>query len=236
MAAARVLVVDDDQVVLKVLSGMLRIAGYEVLPATGPSEALGMIKNQPPIDVLLSDVNMPEMAGTELIREAAQISPQTASLLMTGGVISSAEVPPDVAVLRKPFAKQDLLDAVQAALERSLQLRENLAYEIGRSAELKRHSQRLVSESQEAIIIARETVRKSREARIDAKAAMDALMTALRVLTALNQHAVPNPDDVMVLRAHAPLRVDADLDELACDVIQQALKRRAEIRAKENLR
>ena len=231
------MVVDDDQVVLKVLSSMLRMAGHDVLAASGPRQALGIIKNQPPIDVLLSDVNMPEMAGTELVREAAQISPRTASLLMTGGVISSNEVPPGVAVLRKPIAKQDLLDAVQAAWKWSVELRERLAYEMERSSELKRHSQRLISESQEVIVRARETVRKSREARTDGRVATDPLMTAaLRVLTALHEHAEPNADDVLVLRAHAPLRVDADLDELACDVIQQALKRRAEIRAKENLR
>jgi DNA-binding NtrC family response regulator len=122
MSAARVLIVDDDQLVLAVLSGMLRIAGYEVLPATGPRQALGIIKNQTPVDVLLSDVDMPDMLGTELVLEAAQISPRTKSLLMTGGALSSAEVPHGVAVLRKPIAKKDLLDAVQAAWERSLQL------------------------------------------------------------------------------------------------------------------
>jgi DNA-binding NtrC family response regulator len=234
MAAARVLVVDDDQLVLTFLSGMLHMAGYDVLPATEPRQALGIIKNDPPIHVLLSDMNMPEMPGKELILEAAQVSPLTTSLLMTGGVLSSAEVPQGVAVLRKPIFKQDLLDAVQAAWKRSVQLGEKLASEVERSAELKRHSQRLISETQEAIVRARETVRKSREARIAEKVAMDALMAAaLRVLTALNTHAEPAPDDVMVLRTHAPLRADADLDELACDVIQQAMKRRAEIRAKE---
>jgi DNA-binding NtrC family response regulator len=228
------LVVDDDQLHLTALSGLLRIAGYDVLPATGPLQALGIIKNESPVDVLLSDVNMPEMAGMELVLEAAQISPQTASLLMTGGVLNSNDVPAGLAVLRKPIAKQDLLDAVQAAWKRSLQLGERLAYEMERSAELMRHSQRLISETEEAIVRARETVRKSREARSDGKVAMDALLTALKVLTALNEKAVPDPDDVMVLRAYAPLLADADLDELACDVIQQALKRRAELRAKEN--
>ena len=54
--------------------------------------------------------------------------------------------------------------------------------------------------------------------------------TALRVLSALTAHQYPAPEDVAELRRCAPLLEDAPLDELACDVIQQALKRRAELR------
>jgi DNA-binding NtrC family response regulator len=160
MSAARVLVIDDDQLHLTVLSCVLRRAGYDVLPAFGPRQALGIIRNESSIDVILSDVNMPEMRGTELVREAAQISPQTASLLMSGEDIGSAEVPPGVAVLKKPITKQDLLAAVQAACELSVQLGEKVASAIEHSAELERRSRKLRSDTEEVMMRARETLRQ----------------------------------------------------------------------------
>jgi hypothetical protein len=60
---------------------------------------------------------------------------------------------------------------------------------------------------------------------------LDAMSLALRVLTALNAHRSPEPNDVAELKALEPLLADtAGLDELACEVIHQALKRRAEVR------
>jgi hypothetical protein len=56
---------------------------------------------------------------------------------------------------------------------------------------------------------------------------MAAMQTALRVLTAINSHCKPKAEDVEELCRYAPLLKDAPLDDLACDVIQQALKRRA---------
>jgi hypothetical protein len=108
---------------------------------------------------------IPEMLGTDLVREAAQISPQTVSLLMTGSVISSAEVPAGVLLLRKPIPTHDLLAAAQAALERSVRLQEKLASECERSAELQGQSQRLIAETRAAIDEAAKSLRESREAR-----------------------------------------------------------------------
>ena len=57
-----------------------------------------------------------------------------------------------------------------------------------------------------------------------------AMKTALRVLTALSEKRAPDPADVDTLTNYAPLLWNLSVDELACDVIQQALKRRAESR------
>jgi hypothetical protein len=51
---------------------------------------------------------------------------------------------------------------------------------------------------------------------------VDAMMTALRVLSAIVNQRDPNPADVEELRRLPPSRAEAPLDELACDVIQQA--------------
>jgi len=63
--------------------------------------------------------------------------------------------------------------------------------------------------------------------------ATEALKTGLRVLTAISHRTEPDAADVQELRRLAPLLADAaSLDEIACDVIQQALKRRSEVRSR----
>jgi hypothetical protein len=57
-----------------------------------------------------------------------------------------------------------------------------------------------------------------------------AMKTALRVLTALSERRDPDPADVDTLRNYAPIPENLSVDEIACEVIQQALKRRAEAR------
>jgi hypothetical protein len=60
---------------------------------------------------------------------------------------------------------------------------------------------------------------------------LEAMKTALRVLTALTEKLQPSPLDVDMLRQYAGPQPDGiGLDEYACDVIQRAIKRRAEVR------
>jgi hypothetical protein len=61
---------------------------------------------------------------------------------------------------------------------------------------------------------------------------IEALKTALRVLTAISERTNPEPADIETLKSYAPLLADAPDDELACDVIQQAIRRRADVRSK----
>lgn len=134
--ATRILLVDDEPSFLSAISRMLSSQGYEVLSASGPRQALDIIKNNSPIEVVVCDVAMPEMRGTELVREIGQISPQTARLLMTGSQINPAEVPEDVPVIRKPVSLADLILAVRAALERSAKL--NLEFARSRLSDIDR--------------------------------------------------------------------------------------------------
>ena len=105
-AAARVLVVDDDALMLASVSQMLSRQGYEVLSASGPRQALEIVRTPPPFQLVLSDVAMPEMQGDQLIAEVFRLSPQTVGLLMTGDFTGPPDVPEGVAVLRKPFSTQ----------------------------------------------------------------------------------------------------------------------------------
>ena len=70
---------------LAAVSQLLIRRGYHVLSASGPRQALEIVRTQTPIQLVLSDIEMPEMRGTELICEVARLSPQTAGLLMTAG-------------------------------------------------------------------------------------------------------------------------------------------------------
>jgi CheY-like chemotaxis protein len=112
----RVLLIDDELTFLQAIANLLGRCGYDVLQASGAQQALAMLRDGPPIQVAVSDVRMPEMYGTDLVREIARVSPETACVLMTGGWVDPAEIPPDVPLLRKPIFKNDLIATIQQAL------------------------------------------------------------------------------------------------------------------------
>src|SRR5205085_11615507 len=73
----RVLVVEDEPEVLDVTVEMLRALGYEVLTAPDGRSALEVLRRDPDIDVLFTDIVMPRgMNGLELAREAQRLRPQ----------------------------------------------------------------------------------------------------------------------------------------------------------------
>jgi CheY-like chemotaxis protein len=100
----RVLVVDDDVLVLEVVASMLEELGCETLRAPSGTEALGTIANDQRIDVLIADINMPGLDGSALATRARSFRPELAVILLTGGRSDSRGFP----LLRKPFAQSDL--------------------------------------------------------------------------------------------------------------------------------
>jgi CheY-like chemotaxis protein len=71
----RVLVVDDDVLVLELLAYMLADLGCDTLTARSATEALGTIANDQTIEILISDINMPGLAGAELAERARSYTP-----------------------------------------------------------------------------------------------------------------------------------------------------------------
>lgn len=114
MAAARILVVDDEPMVLDVFTRVLAARGYDVLAVDGPRQALEVLRNGPAIDAVLSHVAMPGMRGTELVREIARQSPAIACVLVSGYVLDPAELPNGVPLPRKPPSVSELIAAVSA--------------------------------------------------------------------------------------------------------------------------
>jgi CheY-like chemotaxis protein len=87
-----------------------------VLTAQGPRQALEFVRSQAQIDVVLSDVRMPEMQGTDLVSKLAEMLPQTTCILMTAGICEPDDVPKGVPLLRKPISTPDLIAAVKDAI------------------------------------------------------------------------------------------------------------------------
>jgi CheY-like chemotaxis protein len=114
---ARILVCDDDRGVLTLVCAVLRDIGYTVWEADDPATALHILKEQAPIDLLLTDYAMPNMNGETLIERAGTYQPGIRVLLMTGHADALrkggiAGVP----LLEKPFKTENLTERVSHAL------------------------------------------------------------------------------------------------------------------------
>lgn len=121
MSATRVLVVDDDENICRVVQRMLEAAGYAVDVATNGREAL--TKLSPDVAVVLSDVLMPEMDGIEMLRRVRKEAPHAKIISMSGGGIQDKEHVLEIAqrlgaakTLSKPFTREELLGTIDAAL------------------------------------------------------------------------------------------------------------------------
>ncbi|MFL6280141.1 MAG: sigma-54-dependent transcriptional regulator [Vicinamibacterales bacterium] len=81
-APARVLVVADERSMRELLSIVLRRDGYDVLIAEDGAAGLEVLKHER-VDILITDIRMPQMNGVDLLREAKRISPDIVSIVMT---------------------------------------------------------------------------------------------------------------------------------------------------------
>jgi CheY-like chemotaxis protein len=110
-------VVDDEAVSRETISAILRDAGYQVIEASDPTEALRLARARPErIDLLVLDVVMPMMNGPELGKRILQLRP-TAKVLLISGYDTAAAVSSGWPILRKPATREGLIEAVSAVLE-----------------------------------------------------------------------------------------------------------------------
>jgi CheY-like chemotaxis protein len=109
----RVLVVDDDPLVLSNTAAMIDDLGHSSETANSAARALSILQNEP-FDVMVTDHAMPVMTGAQLLRETRARYPKMAVVLATG----FAELPDQISEtmrLRKPFNQAELLDALAKA-------------------------------------------------------------------------------------------------------------------------
>jgi two-component system cell cycle sensor histidine kinase/response regulator CckA len=83
-AAKVVLLVDDDKTTLMVVGKMLQREGYRVLSANGGEDALAMAQKQNTLDLLVTDVIMPKLNGTELAKKVRALRPNLPVLFISG--------------------------------------------------------------------------------------------------------------------------------------------------------
>ncbi len=120
----RVLVIDDDPVILELLRINFEIEGFEVISACDGQEGLDRAGADHP-DVILSDIMMPRLDGLQLLTRLKN-DPATANVpvVLLSAKAQRAEVDKGLALgaddyVTKPFDPLELLDRVNAALEKS---------------------------------------------------------------------------------------------------------------------
>ena len=115
---AAILVVEDDPRVSRSTVAALEELGYRPTPCASGQEALDILARDSDIELVLTDVMMPEMTGTQLAAQVARLYPRMGILFVTGYVGEAGDAG-DLAgrdLLRKPFTVDALASAVDAAL------------------------------------------------------------------------------------------------------------------------
>ena len=119
---ARVLVIDDDAEIRTIVEHMLVGAGHQVEAALDGAEGLRLFGKRPP-DLVLTDINMPDLDGHDVIAAIRVLHPEVPIIAVSGG----GAIPPDelllkasalgaVEIIMKPFEFRQLVGAVERAL------------------------------------------------------------------------------------------------------------------------
>lgn len=114
-----ILIVDDDLNVLEVLGARLTSVGFGILKAASGAEALQLLRKEA-VDLMISDVKMPNMGGVALFREAKTLCPDLPIVFLTAhGTIPSAVSAVKSGAddyLEKPFDGRDLVERIKRIL------------------------------------------------------------------------------------------------------------------------
>jgi DNA-binding response OmpR family regulator len=120
---ARILVIDDDNQIREMIRQMLTREGYEVVEAANGKQGAKVFREKP-TDLVITDLIMPEKEGIETIVELRRDHPSLKIIAISGG----GRTPPEIYLedarllgahitLRKPFERQELLEAVRKLLK-----------------------------------------------------------------------------------------------------------------------
>jgi DNA-binding response OmpR family regulator len=118
---ARILIIDDDEMLRTAIAQTLALAGHETIQAADGQQGLELFRTTP-IDLVLTDLVMPGKEGVETIIELHRANPRLPIIAMSGGMQRSTmylEIAAKIGARRalaKPFMPQELIDMVKAVL------------------------------------------------------------------------------------------------------------------------
>jgi two-component system, cell cycle sensor histidine kinase and response regulator CckA len=116
-----ILLVEDEPAVRALVALTLSRAGYNVLQAGNGETALAVFdEHAGRVDLLVTDVRMPQMDGAELVRQLRSRTPDLKVLCISGFPGSGSDITVTEHYLAKPFSKVDLLDKVRYVLDTDL--------------------------------------------------------------------------------------------------------------------
>lgn len=120
-----ILIVDDDALVLEALGAGLRASGYRVLLAVSGKQAIKICKDETKPDLAILDVHMPNMSGIEVANHIKEMNIPFLFLSATSDkdIVKQAVASGALGYLVKPFGTQQIVPAIEAALERSHDIR-----------------------------------------------------------------------------------------------------------------
>jgi CheY-like chemotaxis protein len=115
--ALTILLVEDDELLMMSFADMLRDMGHEVFEASSARLALGIIEQTPEIDVLITDIQMPDMNGQELVKLVRQLVPDLPVIYSSGyraDKVTDLEADRMTRFLEKPFGPVELTETFRS--------------------------------------------------------------------------------------------------------------------------
>ena len=151
-----VLVVDDDENILRLLGSQIRKMGYPVQSAVDGQEALRLAVQEPRPVLVVSDVNMPGLSGLDLLRRIKRLSSNTQVVMVSGhndmAIVRECLREGAYDYLIKPFELEHLSNATHRALERYHLLDQNEAYRVNLERMVEAQTQELLQTRDLALI------------------------------------------------------------------------------------
>ena len=118
MRAATILIVDDQQQVLRMVEFMLQAAGYEVYAASNATDALAVARQVGcGLNLLLTDMMMPDIDGHDLILAIRRLCPNVDTIVMSGALSADDVRIKNYKIIWKPFTMDQLVEVVKEVLD-----------------------------------------------------------------------------------------------------------------------
>lgn len=109
-----ILCVDDNENDLSVLKFMLQTNGYRVLTATNGQEAIAVFASQQQIDLVLTDTQMPQMSGRQLVERLKRMAAHVPMILLADAQAGGGEIHvADAMLARRNCSSQELLERIK---------------------------------------------------------------------------------------------------------------------------